>query len=141
MKHSDTCFYCAKLPQLDELMIEIAKLDVSTLFLFKEQTHRGRCVVAHREHIKEIFDLPKAEYQAFMNDIARAAKAINDAMKPDKLNYGAYADKNPHLHFHIVPKYKDGPSWGSTFEMMPAEKKLLSDEEYQKLIAKIKSCL
>lgn len=141
MKHNENCFYCAKSPQLDELMIEIAQLDVSTLFLFREQTHRGRCVVAHREHIKEIFDLRQTDYQAFMNDVARAAKAVNDAVRPDKLNYGAYADKNPHLHFHIVPKYKDGPSWGSTFEMMPARKKHPDGKEYQELIAQIKSCL
>jgi ATP adenylyltransferase len=141
MKYDENCFYCAKSPQLDELMIEIAQLEVSTMFLFKEQTHRGRCVVAHREHTKEIFDLPKAEYEAFMRDVARGARAVAEAVKPDKLNYGAFADKNPHLHFHIVPKYKDGYSWGTTFEMMPEKKVHLSDAEYAKLIEKIKSYL
>jgi ATP adenylyltransferase len=126
---------------LYNLMIEIAPLEVSTLFLFKEQTHKGRCVVAHREHTKEIFDLPKEEYEAFMRDVARAAKAIDKTVKPDKINYGAFADKNPHLHFHIVPKYKDGYSWGSTFEMMPEKKNYLSEDEYKDLVTKIKSNL
>jgi diadenosine tetraphosphate (Ap4A) HIT family hydrolase len=119
-------------------MIEIAPLEVSTLFLVKEQSHRGRCVVAHREHTKEIFDLPKAEYEAFMRDVARAAKAVNEAVKPDKINYGAFADTNPHLHFHIVPKYKDGCSWGKIFEMAPQKKHYLSDDGYKDLIANIK---
>jgi ATP adenylyltransferase len=141
MKYDENCFYCAKSQQLDDLMIEIAQLEVSTMFLFKEQTHRGRCVVAHREHTHEIFDLPKAEYEAFMRDVARGAKAVFEAVKPDKLNYGAFADKNPHLHFHIVPKYKNGYSWGTTFEMSPEKKVFLSDAEYAKLIEKIKSYL
>jgi diadenosine tetraphosphate (Ap4A) HIT family hydrolase len=135
---NDNCFYCAKSKDLYDIMIEVAPLEVSTLFLFKEQTHKGRCVVAHREHTKEIFDLPKAEYEAFMRDVARAAKAIDAVVKPDKLNYGAFADKNPHLHFHIVPKYRDGDSWGSTFIMMPEKKKFLTDQEYADLITKIK---
>lgn len=141
MKHNENCFYCMKNQDLYNLMIEIAPLEVSTLFLFKEQTHKGRCVVAHREHTKEIFDLPKEEYEAFMRDVARAAKAIDKTVKPDKINYGAFADKNPHLHFHIVPKYKDGYSWGSTFEMMPEKKNYLSEDEYKDLVTKIKSNL
>jgi ATP adenylyltransferase len=142
MEYNENCFYCTKSKDLYELMIEITPLEVSTLFLFKEQTHKGRCVVAYKKHTKEIFDLPKAEYEAFMRDVARAAKAINEAVHPDKLNYGAYADKNPHLHFHIVPKYKDGYSWGGTFEMQPSgEKHYLTEEEYKELAAKIKSYL
>ena len=58
-----------------------------------------------------------------MRDVARAAKAIKRAFGPDKINYGAYSDKLPHLHVHLVPKYEGGPNWGAPFEMMPANKK------------------
>ena len=54
---------------------------------------------------------------------------------------GAYSDKMPHLHFHLVPKYEDGPGWGGTFEMMPSPKVLLSDEEYTSLIDKVRENL
>ena len=43
-----------------------------------------------------------------------------------------------HLHFHVVPKYKDGPSWGKTFDMMPENKVLLNEEEYNEIIDEIK---
>jgi len=75
--------------------------------------------VAYRSHAKELFDAGE-DLAAFASDIARAARAVDEAMKPSKINYGAYADKQCHLHFHIVPKYVDGPSWGSTFEMIAA---------------------
>jgi diadenosine tetraphosphate (Ap4A) HIT family hydrolase len=135
------CFYCRKDERLHNLMIEVAPLGVSTLYLFKEQTYRGRCVVAYRGHVNELFELPDAERDLFMQDVARAAKAMKAAFNPAKINYGAYSDKLPHLHFHLVPKYEGGPSWGTTFEMMPANKQLLDEAGYAALIAALKSVL
>lgn len=133
------CFYCRKDQRLHDLMIEVAPLAVSTLYLFREQTHRGRCVVAYRHHVNELFELADAEMQAFVRDVARAARAIKNAFQAHKMNYGAYSDKLPHLHMHLVPKYVGGPSFGTTFEMMPAEKKLLTDAENASLITAIKA--
>lgn len=135
------CFYCRKDQRLHDLMIEVAPLSASTLYLFREQTHRGRCVVAYRNHVNELFELPDAEMQAFVRDVARAARALKTAFHAAKINYGAYSDKLPHLHMHLVPKYVGGPSYGTTFEMMPAEKKLLPDAEYAALASAIKAAL
>ena len=131
------CLYCRKDARLDALMVEICPLQVSTLYLFIEQTYRGRCLVAYRGHVNELFELPDTELARFAEDVARAARAIKAAFNPDKVNYGAYSDKLPHLHVHLVPKYVDGPSWGTTFTMMPEPKKLLSDAEYAAMIESI----
>lgn len=76
-----------------------------------------------------------------MKDVTRAAKAMKLAFDVNKVNYGAYSDKMPHLHFHLVPKYEDGPGWGGTFEMMPSPKVLLSEEEYTQLMDKVRENL
>ncbi len=141
MSFDNDCFYCVKDKRLTDIMIEICKLGSSTLYLFKEQTYKGRCVVAYNDHKSEIFELNDEERSLFMKDVARAAGALNKAFSPDKMNYGAYADTMTHLHFHLVPKYKDGPTWGGTFEMSPKNKVLLKDEEYKQLIDKIKENL
>lgn len=138
MSAETTCFYCEKDHRLYDLMIEICQLDVSTLYLFKEQTYRGRCLVAYKGHVNELFELQETELKSYIKDVAKAAAAMKKAFSPNKINYGAYSDKLPHLHFHLVPKYQDGPSWGSTFEMMPASKVMLSDTEYSELIEQIK---
>ena len=134
------CFYCQKNENLYDLMLEIAKLDVSTVFLFKEQTYYGRCLVAYNEHINELFELTEEQRNAYMKEVVRVAKAMKEAFNPIKINYGAYSDKLSHLHFHLVPKYFDGPSYGSTFEMNP-QSVYLSDEEYHLLIDKVKKNL
>lgn len=141
MSELPDCLYCRKDQRLQDLMIEIAPLGASTLYLFKEQTHRGRCVVAYREHVNELFELSDDDLSAFMRDVARAAKAIKTAFGPSKINYGAYSDKLPHLHMHLVPKYEGGAAWGSPFEMMPANKKLLSEAENLSLISTLRAKL
>jgi ATP adenylyltransferase len=141
MRHDASCFYCVKDQRLSDLMIEVAPLEVSTLFLFREQTYRGRCLVAFREHARELFDLSPEELPAFARDLARAARAVQAAVAPDKLNYGAFADKQGHLHFHLVPKVTGGKSWGGMFEMMPEPKVLLSAGEYEELAGSIRARL
>ncbi len=140
MSFDSNCFYCSKSSDLDALMIKICDLEVSTVYLFKEQTYRGRCNVVFKEHKSEITDLTEEEAALFIKDARKVAKAIHNAFNPDKINYGAFADTMKHLHFHIVPKYEGGPSWGKTFEMNP-QKVMLTDDEYQDLINKIKDNL
>lgn len=140
MANENSCFYCEKDQRQKDIMIEVCKLGVSTLYLFKEQTHKGRCIVAYDKHVKELFELDDKELGLFMKDVKTAAIAIQKAFSPNKINYGAYSDKLPHLHFHIVPKYEGGYSWGGTFEMNP-QKTFLSDEEYNEIITAIKKNL
>ena len=134
------CGYCQKGELLAKFGIEICELSVSTLILFKEQSHPGRCIVAYKDHVSEIVNLTDEERNAFFADVNRAAKAIHKAFAPNKVNYGAYGDTGCHLHMHLVPKYKDAYEWGGVFAMNPGEI-YLTDAEYDEMIAKIKANL
>lgn len=140
MSLATDCMYCLEDERRDNLMLEIGRLEASTVFLFKEQTHPGRCNVVYNGHVKELFHLDSAELAAFMNDVKRVAAAVDQAFQPDKLNYGAYGDKLHHLHMHIVPKYADQADWGGIFQMNPGQT-FLTDEQYAERIAKIKAYL
>ena len=137
---SSECLYCQNNDTLDRLMIKICDLEVSQLFLFKEQSYHGRCNVVYKDHGVEFHELSDEKRNAFMKDVSSAAKAIAKAYNPTKLNYGAYADTLSHLHMHIVPKYKDGYGFGGVFEMNP-QKVTLSDAEYAEIINAIKAGL
>jgi len=134
------CLYCQDNETLHNLMIKICDLEVSQLFLFKEQSYTGRCNVVYKDHGVEFHELSDDQRNAYMRDVAKTAKAISLAFKPTKINYGAYADTLSHLHMHVVPKYKDGYGFGGVFEMNP-QKTLLSDSEYNAIIDKIKADL
>ena len=134
------CGYCMRGELLEKFGIYVCDLSVSTLILFNEQSHPGRCIVAYKDHVSEIVDISDAERDAFFADVNRAAKAIHAVFHPDKLNYGAYGDTGRHLHVHLVPKYKDGFEWGGVFEMNPG-KVFRSDAEYAEIIEKLKAAL
>ena len=134
------CLYCTNNETLHNLMIEFATLRVSRAFLFKEQTYRGRCLVAYNGHVNDLNELSDDERNDFMADVAQVTRAMQKAFNPEKINYGAYSDKLSHLHFHLAPKYVDGPDYGGTFQMNPG-KVYLTDAEYQEMIEKIKAVL
>ena len=134
------CLYCTNNETLKNLMLPIADLSVSRAFLFKEQTYRGRCLVAYNGHVNDLNELSDEERNAFMADVAQVTRAMQKAFNPEKINYGAYSDKLSHLHFHLAPKYVDGPDYGGTFRMNPGEV-YLSDAEYADLIQAVKDNL
>lgn len=140
MTVNNDCMYCSEDERRDQLMIEIAQLEVSTVFLFKEQTYKGRCNVVYKDHVKELFHLEDQELTSFMKDVKKVAEAIDNAFGPNKINYGAYGDTLHHLHMHVVPKYEGKENWGSTFEMNPG-KVYLTDQEYQERIQELKKYL
>lgn len=134
------CGYCMGGELLGSFGIPICELSISHLILFREQSHPGRCIIAYKDHVSEIVDISQEERAAFIEDIARAAKAIHAVFHPEKINYGAYGDTGCHLHVHLVPKYRDGFEWGGVFAMNPGQTKL-NDAEYAEMIEKIKSKL
>lgn len=134
------CSYCAEGELVAQFGIKICELNASKVYLFKEQSHKGRCIVASKHHVSEIIELSEEERNAFLADVCRVAQAIHAAFHPVKVNYGAYGDTGHHLHFHLVPKYRDGFEWGGTFAMDP-KRVTLSDGEYAALIEAIKAHL
>ena len=140
MSDPKDCLYCQNNEALHSLMIEIARMSVSRVFLFKEQTYRGRCLVAYKAHVNDLFELSDEERNAFMADVTHAARAMDKVFHPAKINYGAYSDKLSHLHFHLAPKYEGGPDFGGVFVMNP-QTVYLTGSEYQEMINAIKANL
>ena len=137
---SKECLYCQNNDTLHNLMIEVAKLSVSRMFIFKEQTYHGRCLVAYDKHVDDLNLLSDEERNAFMSDVAKVTRAMQKVFNPDKINYGAYSDTLEHLHFHLIPKYVGGPDFGGVFQMNPKQV-YLTDEEYAKMAEDLKKAL
>lgn len=134
------CCYCMKdeNPSLYEKFgYRVCDLKVSTLFVFKEQSHYGRVIVAYKDHVGDISELSDGEMDLFMKDVKNVTKALHKAFNPDKINFGAYSDTLNHLHFHLVPKYHtDSFEWGATFAMNP-NRKVATIEECKEIANKI----
>lgn len=135
------CAYCDGGEALAAFGIMIARLPASKVVLFKEQSHRGRVIVASTHHVSEIVELDDAQRDAFFADVNHVARVLHEVFHPDKINYGAYADAGRHLHFHLVPKYTDDPfEWGDVFAMDP-DRVHLTEDEYRLMAESIASRL
>lgn len=132
------CAYCVEGELLDAFGIKICELESSKVYLFKEQSHLGRVIVAHKKHVSELVELSPEELHLYFDEVAKVANVLHKLFQPEKVNYGAYGDTGHHLHFHLVPKYKDGYEWGGVFAMNPGEK-YLTEQEYAELVEKIKN--
>ncbi len=140
MCYDQSCAYCAEGARLDAFGIKIAEMPMSKLILFKEQSHRGRVIVACKRHVDDITQLSREERAQYAEDVSRAAEILHEVFKPDKINFGAYGDTMHHLHFHLVPKYAGEYEWGDVFSMNPHLKEL-SQAEYDELIQSIREKL
>ena len=134
------CAYCVEGELVDAFGIKICELPTSKVYLFKEQSHPGRVIVAHKKHVSELIELSPEERAAYMEDIAKVANAMHEIFHPNKVNYGAYGDTGHHLHFHLVPQYENEYEWGGVFAMNP-QVKTLSDAEYTEMVEKYRKAL
>lgn len=134
----NNCAYCMEGELVEKFGIKICELDTCKVYLFKEQSHKGRVIAAHKTHVGDMTCLTEQERNDYFEDIAKISKALQKIFTPQKINYGAYGDTGCHLHFHLVPKYTDEFEWGGTFAMNP-DRVYLSQAEYDEMIEKIKS--
>lgn len=106
----------------------IAELASGKLHLQNDGDYPGYCVLVFRQHAVEIHDLTHEERAQWIEDIARANRAIAEVCQPVKMNVAWLGNACPHLHCHIRPRYYADPTWGSTPIFTPPTRSLSPDE-------------
>lgn len=131
-------------PRTNDDVIFIAQLQISTLFLFRDQRFKGYSILSFDPwDATRLEMLSDDEYMAFCADLRHASRTLRDVLQPDHMNYELLGNTNPHLHWHIIPRYKHDPRWGQPiWEGYPRnEFKLnrftLSDDEYHAIVAAV----
>lgn len=130
------CFYCEKTEKLNSLMIPVIELQYSMVYLNRDQKHRGRCIVALKEHKTEYFQMTEEQNAGYFAEVSLTARVIQNIFHPDKINYATFGDMVPHVHVHVVPKYQDGLQWGEAFHD-DVPKEIFTDIEYQNMTDKL----
>jgi diadenosine tetraphosphate (Ap4A) HIT family hydrolase len=96
----------------------IAKLNVSSLYLSKNQAYRGHCLlILDIRHATRPDHLASDEWIAFCADLHLAEKMLMQSLRPDHINLEIMGNVVPHLHWQIVPRYRTDPRWGAPIWM------------------------
>lgn len=119
----------------------IAELAVSTAALFQDQSFRGRCLVTLREHHTELFRLTPAMRTAFLEDVSRVAEAIFRTLHPIKINYELLGNLVPHMHWHIIPRFREDGVYPRPIWVSQVPWKTLPVTERDGLIAALRRSL
>jgi diadenosine tetraphosphate (Ap4A) HIT family hydrolase len=87
------------------------------IVLVDDPDYPGFCRVIWHEHIKEMSDLSTVQQNRLMRAVFAAEAALRDTLKPDKINLASLGNVVPHLHWHVIPRFKDdkhfpNPIWG-----------------------------
>lgn len=90
--------------------------EVCDAYLVRADIQRGLTIAVFRgRHVTEPTELTDAEASAYGREVLRVGRAIETAFSPVKINYDILGNTVPHLHTHIVPRYREDPRPGWPF--------------------------
>jgi len=88
------------------------------LVLVDDADYPGFCRVVWTRHVAEMTDLDEAARRHLMNVVFAAESAVRTVARPDKVNLASFGNVVPHLHWHVIPRWRDdrhfpNPVWGA----------------------------
>jgi diadenosine tetraphosphate (Ap4A) HIT family hydrolase len=98
-------------PQLSQDTIDIGDLPLSKVLVIKDANYPWLMLVPRRPEKVEIIDLDEVEQAQLMTEVSRAAKALKEITKCDKLNIAALGNVVPQLHVHVIARRTSDPAW------------------------------
>ncbi len=76
----------------------------------------GYIRIITQKHIKEFSELSDEEAINLMLTVKKIEKVLIDELNPEKVNIASLGNMVPHLHIHIIPRFKNDPWWpGAVF--------------------------
>jgi diadenosine tetraphosphate (Ap4A) HIT family hydrolase len=107
----------------------IAELPHSFVILGDAQFYRGYCIAFAKLHATELHLMPPAEARALFDETVAVGTAIAAVVKPLKLNYDCLGNSEPHVHWHVFPRYASDPMHRSAiWSRSESERKVSLDE-------------
>jgi diadenosine tetraphosphate (Ap4A) HIT family hydrolase len=145
LKAGHACTFDAPRPDHTPHWDLVARLAASSWYLPQNQTYRGHGVlVFDPRHATRLDELTAAEWQAYAADLHRVAAAIVGVCTPDHLNVESLGNVMPHLHWHVVPRYKNDGRWGQPIwapDVHSQPERRLATDERESLLAALRAAL
>jgi len=92
-----------------------------------EADYPGFCRVVLQRHVKEMTDLAPDERTRPMDAVFATESALRELMRPDKVNLASLGNITQHLHWHVIPRFRDDrhfpqPIWAQPARPRPARR-------------------
>ena len=82
-----------------------------------DSDYPGFCRVIVQRHIAEMTELTSDEQLHLMRVVFAVETVLRRLYRPDKINLASLGNVTPHLHWHVIPRWRDdrhfpNPIWG-----------------------------
>ncbi|MFA7676420.1 MAG: HIT family protein [Candidatus Shapirobacteria bacterium] len=112
------CFVCERIKLIKENKNPYFVKEMETGYVIIEdyQFYKGYIIFLCKEHKKELHELDPNFRKKFLEEMSEVAEAVFKTFKPEKLNYELLGNTVSHMHWHLIPRYKndaipDKPIW------------------------------
>jgi len=131
------CVFC-KIIDGEIPAIKVLDEELVVAFMDINPSSKGHMLVVPKNHVENIFEIPESDLTALIKAVKRCAKAAKEALNAEgitilQLNGKASDQIVPHLHIHIIPRWKNDGLSMSTWEMKQGDM-----EEIQDIARKVK---
>jgi diadenosine tetraphosphate (Ap4A) HIT family hydrolase len=124
----DACGICAIIRRIESGVFSdlIAEMPRSWLILGDAQFYRGYCVLIAKRHTSEMHLMPRGEAHELLDELIAVGKSLERVVKPLKLNYECLGNQEPHVHWHVFPRYlEDSMRLAPVWQRPEHERKLV----------------
>ncbi len=78
----------------------------------------GSCRIVWQRHVAEMSDLSPSDAHHALDVLLATERAVRRTFHPDKINLASLGNMVPHLHWHVIPRWKDdshfpAPIWAN----------------------------
>lgn len=104
----DNCLICERIRLIEEAKNPyfVAELETGYIVLADNQLYRGYTIFLSKQHKTELHELDKETRKLFLDEMSQVAESVYKAFNPQKLNYELLGNRDSHLHWHLIPRYK-----------------------------------
>ena len=125
------CIFC-KIINGEIPAVKVLDEELVVAFMDINPSSKGHMLVVPKNHAENIFEIPEIDLVALIKAVKRCAKAVKEALHAEgitilQLNGKASDQIVPHLHIHIIPRWRNDGLPISTWEMKPGDMEQIQD--------------
>lgn len=134
----EDCIFCKIINK--EIEKEFIHEDNHTIAFFdRDPVNVGHMLVIPKKHFKTVDGMDKEEYDKLSESILKLSKGIMniaDGMNIQQNNNEVAGQVVPHVHFHLIPRYK-----GDGYKFNWKRDESVTDKETEDFLGKMKTFL
>ena len=106
--------------------------DLCRVVRVDEPDYPGFCRVILNRHAVEMSDLAPDEREALMRVVFAVEAAVRETLGADKMNLASLGNMTPHVHWHVVPRFRDDRHFPTPIWAAPQREANVPDERRER---------